>query len=378
LSTVAVFRECKLMAKICFLADADSIHTRKWVNYFSDFNNEIYLISMRDTKYKYNENVKTFIVTPPFANKLSYFFIVNKIKNLIKKIKPDILHSHYATSYGLFGRISEYHPFIVSVWGSDVYDFPNSNGFNAKLLKYILNGTDAVCSTSLDMANEIRKYYKSEKDITITPFGVDINKFIEKAPILQKNYITIGVIKNLNKIYGIDYLVNAFSILGKETNKDIRLMIVGDGVERENLKNLCIELNIENKVTFTGKIDNVKVPEYINMMDVVCIPSLRESFGVAAVEACACGRPVVSTNVGGLTEIVFDDFNGYTVEPKNSSLLKEKLKILIEDENKMREFSVNARKVVEDKYNWTHNAETMKKLYDSFLISGGKIDEQTR
>ncbi len=366
------------MAKICFLADADSIHTRKWVNYFSDCDNEIYLISMRDTKYKYSENVKVFIVTPPFSNKLSYFFIANKIKNLIKKIKPDILHSHYATSYGLFGRMSGYHPFIVSVWGSDVYDFPNSNAFNAKLLKYILNGTDAVCSTSMDMANETRKYYKNEKDITITPFGVDINKFIEKSPILQKSYITIGVIKNLNRIYGIDYLVNAFSVLGKETNKDIRLMIVGDGVERENLENLCIELNIENKVTFTGKIDNVKVPEYINMMDVVCIPSLRESFGVAAVEACACGRPVVSTNVGGLTEIVFDDFNGYTVDSKNSILLKEKLKVLIEDENKMREFSVNARKVVEDKYNWTHNAETMQKLYDSFLISGGKIDEQTR
>lgn len=366
------------MAKICFLADADSIHTRKWVNYFSDFDNEIYLISMRDTKYVYNKNVKIFVVKPPFENKLSYFFIANKIKNLIKRIKPDILHSHYATSYGLFGRISGYHPFIVSVWGSDVYDFPNSNAFNGKLLKYILNGTDAVCSTSIDMANETKKYYSREKDITITPFGVDINKFSEKTPILEEKYITVGVIKSLNKIYGIDYLINAFSILCKETDKDIRLMIVGDGNERENLKNLCRELNIENKVIFIGKVDNIKVPEYINMMDIVCIPSLQESFGVAAVEACSCGRPVVSTNVGGLTEIVFDDFNGYTVEPKNTNLLKEKLKILIEDENKMREFSVNARKIVEDKYNWIDNAETMKKLYDSFLISGGKIDEQTR
>ncbi|AKN32511.1 glycosyl transferase family 1 [Clostridium carboxidivorans P7] len=366
------------MAKICFLADAESIHTRKWINYFSNFDNEIYLISMRDTKYKYSKNVKTFVVKPPFQSKLSYFFIVSKIKKLVNEIKPDILHSHYATSYGLFGRLSGYHPFIVSVWGSDVYDFPNSNAINAKLLRYILNGADAVCSTSMDMANETRKYYKNKKDITITPFGVDINKFKESTSVLQKNYITIGVMKNLNKVYGIDYLINAFSDLCKESDKDIRLMIVGDGEERQNLEGLCTELNIENKVTFTGKVDNVKVPEYINMMDIVCIPSLRESFGVAAVEACACGRPVVSTNVGGLTEIVFNDLNGYTVEPKNSKLLKEKLKILIEDEDKIRKFSVNARKLVEDKYNWIHNAETMKKLYDSFLISGGKTDEQTR
>ncbi len=360
------------MSKICFLADADSIHTRKWVNYFASFNNEIYLISMRETNYKYSENVKISVVKPPFGNKLAYFFIVNSIKKLIRQIKPDILHSHYATSYGLFGRMSGYHPFIISVWGSDVYEFPQSNAFNEKLLKYILKGTDAVCSTSLNMANETKKYYTRKKEITITPFGVDINRFSIKTPVLKHNHITIGVIKNLRKIYGIDYLINAFSSLSKEVDKDIKLMIVGDGSEKENLQNLCKKLNIEDKVTFTGNIDNAKVPDYINMMDIVCIPSLSESFGVAAVEACACGRPVVSTNVGGLTEIVFNDFNGYTVEPKNTDLLKEKLKILIQNEEKMKNFSVNARKLVEDKYNWIDNAETMKKLYDSFLISGGK------
>jgi glycosyltransferase involved in cell wall biosynthesis len=180
------------------------------------------------------------------------------------------------------------------------------------------------------------------------------------------------VIKNLEKVYGIEYLIKAFSILSKEIQKDLRLMIVGDGTEKENLKNLCKDLNIENKVIFTGKIDNSKVPDYINKIDVVCLPSLSESFGVSAVEACACGRPVVCTDVGGLKEIIFDDYNGYRVEPQNYELIKEKLKILIENEGKFKEFSTNAIRVVEEKYNWVNNAETMKNLYDSFLNSGGK------
>ncbi|MFL0194607.1 glycosyltransferase [Clostridium sp. WILCCON 0269] len=361
------------MAKICFLADVDSIHTRKWVDYFSNFNNEIFIISMRDTNYKYRKNVKVIIIEPPFKSKLSYFFIVKQIKKLIFEIKPDILHSHYATSYGLYGRMSGYHPFIISVWGSDVYEFPRSNSLKAKLLSYILNGADAVCSTSADMAKETGKYC-SKKEITITPFGVDIDKFNVKVPVLKNEYVTIGVIKNLHKIYGIEYLVKAFEALLKETNKDIRLMIIGHGSERGNLEKLCDDLKISSKVTFTGNIDNTKVSDYINRMDIVCIPSLSESFGVAAVEACACGRPVVSTNVGGLKEIVFDDYNGYTVDPCNSELLKEKLKILIENEDKVKSFSVNARKLVEEKYNWIENARIMKNLYDKIATTGGTMD----
>ncbi|MCT8977258.1 glycosyltransferase [Clostridium sp. CX1] len=361
------------MAKICFLADADSIHTRKWVDYFSSFNNEIYLISMRATKYSYKDNVRVIVVEPPFKNKLSYFFILKEIKKLVQEIKPDILHSHYATSYGLYGRISGYHPFIISVWGSDVYEFPKGSTLKSKLLRYILKGTDAVCSTSKDMARETKKYY-DHKEITITPFGVDVDRFNIKTPVLSKDYITIGVVKNLHKIYGIEYLVKAFSSLLKETEKDIRLMIVGDGSERENLEKLCSELDIVSKVNFTGNIDNSSVPEYINKMDIVCLPSLSESFGVAAVEACACGRPVVSTNVGGLKEIVIDDYNGYSVDPENSDLIKDKLQTLIEDEDKIRKFSVNARKVAEENYNWTENAAIMKNLYEKIMQLGGPMD----
>lgn len=354
------------MTKICFLADANSIHTRKWVEYFSNKDYEIHIISMRGTKYSYDKNVKLHVIEPPFGNKLSYFFIINRIKNLVKKINPDILHSHYATSYGLYGRLCGFKPFIVSVWGSDVYEFPKSNKLKASLLKYILGGADAVCSTSIDMARETQNYYN--KNIVITPFGVNIKKFCCKRPILGADNITIGIAKGLEKIYGIDLLIRAFKDLTNELEQEnLRLLIVGDGSEKSSLENLCAELNISDKVVFTGRVDNDLIPDYINKMDIVCLPSLSESFGVTAVEACACGRPVVCTNVGGLKEIVFDDYNGFVVPPKDVLKLKEKLKLLIQDKDKMREFSINARKVAEDKYNWQENASIMEKLYKSIL-----------
>ena len=356
------------MSKICFLADAHSIHTRKWVQYFSEFNNEIHIISMRETDYVYESNVHVHVLRSRSTNKLSYFLLIRAVKKLVKDINPDILHSHYATSYGLYGRMCNFHPFVISVWGSDVYEFPKGNKAKEFLLKYILQGADKVCSTSYDMAEETKKYYR--KEIVITPFGVDIDKFKCNTPILNTDYITIGVIKGLEKIYGLNYLIQGFSELISEYRgtKELRLLIVGDGTQRMELETLAKKLDINSKVTFTGKIDNEKVPDYINKMDIVCLPSLSESFGVSAVEACACGRPIIATEVGGLKEIIFDNYNGFVIEQKSSKDIKLKLMKIIENEARMKEFSENARKLVVEKYNWFDNAKIMNDIYKTLEI----------
>lgn len=351
------------MRKICFLADAHSIHTRKWVQYFARLGSEIHIISMRETDYVYENNVNLHVLRSVSTNKLSYFLLIKAIKKLVKDINPDILHSHYATSYGLYGRMCNFHPFVISVWGSDVYEFPKGNKAKELLLKYILKGADKVCSTSYNMAEETRKYYN--KEIVVTPFGVDLDKFKCNTPILNSNYITIGVIKGLEKIYGLNYLIEGFSELIRKYSgtKELRLLIVGDGTQKLELETLVKKLNLNSKVIFTGKIDNEKVPEYINKMDIVCLPSLSESFGVSAVEACACGRPIIATDVGGLKEIIFNNYNGFVIKQKSSHDITLKLMKIIENEDQMKGFSKNARRLVKEKYNWFDNAKIMNDMY---------------
>src|SRR4030043_1273427 len=98
----------------------------------------------------------------PFRNyslkKLSYFKAIPRIRKIIKNYKPDLLHAHYATSYGLIGALSGFHPFIISVWGSDVYDFPYRSIFHKILLKHNLSKADIILSTSHAMADQVRKF----------------------------------------------------------------------------------------------------------------------------------------------------------------------------------------------------------------------------
>lgn len=354
------------MSKICILGDADSIHTKKWVDYFSALNHEIFLISLRDTNYKYKDNVNLYVLKPPFASKLSYFLLIPKVKKLVKSINPNILHSFYASSYGMLGMACHHDIFIISAWGSDIYEFPKGGKLNEKLLRKILNSSKVVCSTSKDMALEIKKYYSGE--IVITPFGVDIDKFTCTTPILSNPYITIGITKSLEKIYGINYLIEAFAELCREDlGENLRLLIVGDGSERENLMSLCKEKGIESKVVFTGRVKNDEIPKYLNEMDIVCFPSLSESFGVAAVEAGACKRPVLASNVGGLKEVVIDGYNGYLVEKEDSEAIKEKLKFMILNKNMLSSLGENGRTYVEKNYNWISNAEKMNQIYMRYI-----------
>ncbi len=264
--------------------------------------------------------------------KLRYLAAVAMVKKIIKQFKPDLIHSHYATSFGLIGVLSGYHPHIVSVWGSDVFQFPIKSVFHKFILKYIFSKADKICSTSKVMSVEINKY--SNKEILITPFGVDTNIFkpMNVGSIFNKDEFVIGTIKNLKPIYGIDKLIMVFGIIKQKWPElPIKLLIVGNGPQETFLKGLVKKLKLYNHVIFTGNIENTEVYKYYNMMDIVVFLSVSESYGVAALEASSCGKPVVVSDAYGFNETVVNEKTGIVVDPNNLEKVAEIIKNLLED-----------------------------------------------
>ena len=212
--------------KICYLGDANSIHTKKLCCFFRDKGYDVYVISLNNGEIK---GVKVYSMSMKIDNqgsslsKLRYLKNILRIKKLVREIDPDILHAHYATSYGLIGSLLNYKPYIVSVWGSDVYDFPKESFIHKALVKYNLKKADLILSTSKVMAEETKKY--TNKEVLITPFGVDINKFKPNNENGDKNNeLVIGTIKTLEDKYGIGYLIKAFHILINR-NRDLNVKL---------------------------------------------------------------------------------------------------------------------------------------------------------
>lgn len=364
--------------KILLLADVYSSHTFKWATSLSKNNFDIYIFTLtnydecKHLLYSNFPEIKIYFASKTFNKndffKISYLLNVYKLIKYIKFVKPDIVHAHYATSYGILGALTKFHPFIISVWGSDVYSFPTKSFIHKKILKFNLKKADIICSTSYDMKSETQKY--TSKYINVIPFGVDVDQFNNNSIYFKKNNneIIIGITKNLEPVYGIPFLLNAFKIVkNRIKNKEIKLLIVGGGSQMNYLKNLAKELNINENVIFTGTISYTKIHEYHNLFDIFTICSLQESFGVAAVEAMACQKPVVASNVGGLKEVVTENETGYLVNVSNEIEYAEALEKLILNENLRINMGIEGREKVLKLYDWTKNVKEMIYVYNNII-----------
>ena len=136
---------------------------------------------------------------------------------------------------------------------------------------------------------------------------------------------------------------------------------------KNKLEDLTKELQIDDKVIFKGYISNEDVPKALNEMDIFVVPSINESFGVAAVEAMACEIPVIASSVGGLKEVIVDKETGYLVPKKDYKEIAKYLKKLILDKNLRTSLGENGRKRVLENYDWNSNVEYMIKIYEEII-----------
>jgi len=145
----------------------------------------------------------------------------------------------------------------------------------------------------------------------------------------------------------------------------MKLLIVGRGSMMDELKDLCTQKGIENEVVFTGLIPQKLVPDYHNMMDVYVSLSLddSESFGVAAIEASACSKPVVVTDVSGFMEATKDGVTGLIVPRRNAEAAADAIEKIIFNKEYAKTLGENGRRNVEENYNWENNLKEMIGLY---------------
>lgn len=370
--------------KIVILANPDSVHTRRWVTALCKAGVNIVLVGFQDFDTAYYKDLPAFKkyslgfdaklnAVDDKLSKLKYFTAVKKIKRILAEEKPDILHSYYASSYGLLGALCNYHPYVISVWGSDIFDFPKSSFIAKWIIKYNLRKADFVLSTSHAMAEETRKY--CTKQIKVIPFGVDTEVFYKKLskPIFDEKDIVIGSIKTLEKVYGIEYLIRAFALVcKKDFGTPLKLLLVGSGSCETEYKELTKELGIEKNVMFAGYVSHAEIVDYYNNIDIFVVSSLSESFGVSVLEASACEVPVIASNVGGLPEVVADKQTGFLVPKQNPEVIAGALEKLISDKALRQAFGSNGRKMVEEKYMWQRNVDEMVSTYNEIIKNKAK------
>jgi glycosyltransferase involved in cell wall biosynthesis len=370
----------KTKMKILLLADPASSHSVKWINslHKRGFDLLVFGLSQAENSALSNEikteawKIPERLTTLSDGNILKSLYLLSfrKLQRAIKNFKPDLIHAHYASSYGLLGALSGFTPFLISVWGNDVFDFPLKSVLHKKILEFTLSKASLILSTSKTMANETAKYTSAQ--IEVVPFGVDTNIFkpATAKSIFNENDFVIGTVKSLYPKYGIEYLIRAFKLL-KEQYPDLplKLLIVGEGLLEHSLKKLTRELGIHQDTVFTGKVNHSEISSYYNMMQICIFPSVHESFGVAVIEALACEKPVVATNVGGFAEIISNNKTGLLTDPRSPESIAGAVSYLINNPAMGKNLAKAGREDVLKRFEWESCVNTMEEIYKQFIIT---------
>ena len=282
--------------------------------------------------------------------------LASKMVDVVKYEKLDILHVHYAIPHASAAFIAKQIllqqnievPVITTLHGTDITLVGKDPSFEP-VVAFSINQSDGITSVSEDLKRDTYDHFKIEKEIKVIPNFIDLEKFKRlkkehfKTAICPNGEKLIVHTSNFRPVKRIEDVVAVFQNLRKHI--PVKLLLVGDGPERAKIESLCRECSDCDDIRFLGKLEPVE--EVLSVADLFMMPSEKESFGLAALEAMACQVPVISSNAGGLPELNIHGFSGYLSDVGDINAMTTYALEILDDKN-LQTFKQNALERAKD------------------------------
>ncbi len=279
----------------------------------------------------------------------------SKLVDMVKLHKIELLHVHYAIPHAYAGYMAKQMlkdeginlPMITTLHGTDI-TLVGSHPFYKSAVTFSINKSDFVTSVSQSLKDDTLKLFNIKNEIQVIPNFIELDKHeVEAVTSCRRSVMAnegeriVTHISNFRKVKRIPDIIKIFYKIQQEI--PAKLMMVGDGPEKEKAEYLCQELGILDKVIFFGNSN--EIDKILSYTDLFLLPSETESFGLAALEAMAWSVPVISSNSGGLPEVNFDGISGYLSEVGNTDEMAENAVKILRDDSVLAEFKKNALSV---------------------------------
>ncbi len=289
-----------------------------------------------------------------------------KAIQLCRKKRYDVINTHFAVPSGplgyILGRFFRI-PNVLSLHGGDIYDpskklSPHRSYFFRRAVRFLLNRADRIVAQSSNTRDNALRYYKPEKDISIIPLAFhppEIPRASRVDAHIDENDFILITIGRLIKRKAIDTIIKS---LNRINYKNIKLVIMGDGPERENLTRLVKEMHLKDRVTFLGYVSNDVKYRHLVVSNLFVLTSLHEGFGIVFMESMYCGLPIVCTNHGGQVDFLKDGENALLINVGDVDACAEAIVRFYEDKELYANCSMNNKNKVMSFY-----AENVAKEY---------------
>ena len=298
----------------------------------------------------------------------------------------DVIHLHYPFFFGgemiyLLSKLTK-QKYIISYHNDvtlpGIID-PFLSIYKSTCMRLIVKNSRKVCTSSLDFGIncELTSIMGVSNDcFAEIPIGVDADRFnpsIDTTAIKSRHNLLgkkvilfVGALDKAHYFKGLEYLLDSFA--GLDIDGAI-LLIIGDGDLKDYYQDLSQKMGVLDRVIFLGKVQNEELPKYYATADLLVLPSIKiESFGLVLLEAMACGKPVIASDLPGVRTVVDDGVNGFLVRPRDCDDLATKMRLLLENNEMRVTFGRAGRRKVEEKYSWEKIGKVLERLYLEVMI----------
>lgn len=311
---------------------------------------------------------------PPYTLALA-----TRLYGVCREIGLDVLHAHYAVPHALSTYLCRqmlggaHAPgvprLVTTLHGTDITLVGLDPSFY-EITRFGLLESDLVTAVSSHLADQTKHDFKTDQPVHVVPNFVDAERFhpsrrseAKRAEMLGDEELLLGHLSNFRAVKRVNDVVRVFDRLRHHVSA--RLLLIGDGPERESVANLVGELGLQEKVQFLGFYRDV--PELLAQLDLFFLPSDYESFGLAALEAMACGVPVVASSAGGLPEVIVDGVSGVLCAPRDVAAMAARSAELLRDPVKRGAMAAAARRRAEEEFPRSHAIDRYERLYQQLL-----------
>lgn len=297
--------------------------------------------------------------------------LASTMVNVIQYEQLDLLHVHYAIPHASAAYMAKQIlrtegqdiPVITTLHGTDI-TLVGKDASYEPVVTFSINASDGVTAVSEDLKQDTYKHFKVIQDIEVIPNFIDLHRFKKqkkdhfKTAICPEDEKLIVHTSNFRKVKRVEDVVRIFHNIRKKIKA--KLLLVGDGPERNHIETFCRELDTCGDVRFLGKLEAVE--EVLSVADLFVMPSEKESFGLAALEAMACEVPVISSNAGGLPELMVNGKTGFMSDVGDVEEMSRNALFILDDKN-LPSFKAHALKRAQD-----FDVENILPLYEKFYM----------
>lgn len=346
--------------KLCLLANAASIHTRRWATYFSEHGHDVTVLSLSAGSIP-GVRVIRVGAEPPKIGRLAYLLAVPRVRRTIRQLRPDVVHAHYAGGYGLVGALSGFHPLVISAWGSDVLVVPRTEPIMKWLIRKCLDRADLITSVAEHMSVSMRAMGIAGRILTLT-YGADTEVFRPRPESIWTSSGLIVSTRHMEPIYNVGALVEALPEIIAVV-PSVRAVLIGDGSMRKQLEERTRELGLESHVEFKGRLTETEVAAWLSKADIYVSTSLSDGNSISLHEAMACGAFPVVSNIPANREWIDDGCNGFLVNAHDPADLAGKIVAGIRGSELRRTAAGLNRELACKKGSWKNSMGKMEEEY---------------